>query len=133
MGRHFLGCFYLVHDRLRLVGKGTAEAPDEGAVCKGIDDPKLDALLPADAARKLREEVEMARGMCPEFDLASYREGHLTPVYSGSAINNSGVRELIEGLAELAPPPTPYQTAQRSEIGRASRGQRGGQDGLSPG
>ncbi|MGH6621207.1 MAG: GTP-binding protein, partial [Alphaproteobacteria bacterium] len=67
MGRHFLGCFDLFHDRLRLVAKGTAEVPDEGAVCKGIDDPKLDALLPADAARKLREEVEMARGLCPAF------------------------------------------------------------------
>ncbi|MPY76262.1 MAG: peptide chain release factor 3 [Alphaproteobacteria bacterium] len=114
MGRHFLGCFDLFHDRLRLVAKGTAEVPDEGAVCKGIDDPKLDALLPADAARKLREEVEMARGLCPEFDLASYREGHLTPVYFGSAINNFGVRELIEGLAELAPPPRPYKTVQRT-------------------
>lgn len=114
MGRHFLGCFDLFHDRLRLVGKGTAEAPDEGAVCKGIDDPKLDALLPADAARKLREEVEMARGLCPEFDLDSYREGHLTPVYFGSAINNFGVRELIGGLADLAPPPRPCKTVQRT-------------------
>jgi peptide chain release factor 3 len=113
MGRHFLGCFDLFHDRLRLVAKGTADAPDEGAVCKGIGDPKLDALLPADAARKLRDDVEMARGLCPEFDLASYREGHLTPVYFGSAINNFGVRELIEGLAELAPPPRAYQAGAR--------------------
>jgi peptide chain release factor 3 len=113
MGRHFLGCFDLFHDRLRLVAKGTADAPDEGAVCNGIDDPKLDSLLPDHTAAKLREEVEMARGLCPPFDLTAYREGHLTPVFFGSAINNFGVRELIDGLAELAPPPRPYKAGER--------------------
>jgi peptide chain release factor 3 len=114
MGRHFLGCFDLFHDRLRLVEKGTADSPDEGAVCEGIEDTKLDALLPDYAAAKLREDVEMARGLCPAFDLDSYREGHLTPVYFGSAINNFGVRELIQGLQELAPPPRPYVASTRS-------------------
>jgi peptide chain release factor 3 len=114
MGRHFLGCFDLFHDRLRLVEKGTADAPDEGAICNGIDDPNLNALLPEEAVAKLREDVAMARGLCPAFDLASYREGHLTPVYFGSAINNFGVRELIEGVAELAPPPRPYKAGSRT-------------------
>ena len=114
MGRHFLGCFDLFHDRLRLVEKGTAETPDEGAICDGIADPKVDMLLPSDAVAKLREDVEMARGLCPEFDLTAYREGHLTPVYFGSAINNFGVRELIEGLAELAPPPRPYKAGEKT-------------------
>jgi peptide chain release factor 3 len=114
MGRHFLGCFDLFHDRLRLVAKGTADAPDEGAVCNGIYDPKLDSLLPDHAAAKLREEVAMARGLCPPFDLTAYREGHLTPVFFGSAINNFGVRELIDGLAELAPPPRPYKAGERT-------------------
>jgi len=113
MGRHFLGCFDLFHDRLLLVEKGTADTPDEGAVCDGIEDPKLDALLPDYAASKLREDVEMARGLCPAFDLDSYREGHLTPVYFGSAINNFGVRELIQGLSELAPPPRAYTASTR--------------------
>ena len=52
---------------------------DEGIEIKGLDDPKLDEHLPEDAVKKLREEVEMARGLLPEFDLQSYREGHLTP------------------------------------------------------
>jgi peptide chain release factor 3 len=105
MGRQFLGCFDLFHDRLMLVDKGTADAPDEGAVCDGLDDPKLDTLLPDYAAEKLREEVEMARGLCPQFDLDAYRAGNMTPVFFGSAINNFGVRELLRGLGDLAPPP----------------------------
>ncbi len=55
----------------------------------------------------------MARGLCPQFDLEAYREGHLTPVFFGSALNNFGVRELLEGLVELAPPPRPQPTATR--------------------
>jgi peptide chain release factor 3 len=59
----------------------------------------------------LREEVEMAKGLCPPFDLEAYRGGHLTPVYFGSALNNFGVRELLRGVGELASAPRP-QPAQ---------------------
>jgi len=67
----------------------------------------LPRLLPKEALAKLREEVEMAKGLCPPFDQEAYREGHLTPVYFGSALNNFGVRELLRGVAELAPAPRP--------------------------
>jgi peptide chain release factor 3 len=52
----------------------------------------------------LREEVEMAKGWCAPFDPRAYREGHLTPVYFGSALNDFGMRELWAGVGELAPP-----------------------------
>ncbi len=70
--------------------------------------------LPAHALAKLREDVHMARSLCPPFDLASYREGHLTPVYFGSALNNFGVRELLSGLVELAPSPRPQPAESRA-------------------
>src|SRR5438067_656701 len=59
--------------------------------------------------------LDAARGLCAEFDLDSYREGHLTPVFFGSAINNFGVRELLQGVARLAPPPRP-QPAEPAAI-----------------
>jgi peptide chain release factor 3 len=108
MGRDFLGCYDLLHDRLALLHKkGRGELPDEGEVCEGLEDAKLDALLPGHAVAALREQVEMARGLCPEFDVGAYRGGYLTPVFFGSAINNFGVRELLQGLAEYAPSPRP--------------------------
>jgi peptide chain release factor 3 len=113
MGRSFLGCYDLFHERLILVEKSRDRIGAEGEVCRGLDDPKLDTLLPESAASTLREEVNMARGLCPKFDLTAYREGHLTPVFFGSAINNFGVRELLHGLAELAPPPRPQPTKAR--------------------
>jgi peptide chain release factor 3 len=113
MGRSFLGCYDLFHDRLMLIEKSRDRIGAEGEVCRGLDDPKLDALLPESAAAQLREEVAMAKGLCPEFKLDSYREGHMTPVFFGSAINNFGVRELLHGIAELAPPPRPQPAKGR--------------------
>ena len=105
MGRNFHGCYNLFEDRLILIERSREDKPDEGDVCEGLDDHRLDVLLPAHAVSTLRDEVEMARGLCPEFNLQAYREGHMTPVYFGSAINNFGVRELLEGLARQAPSP----------------------------
>jgi peptide chain release factor 3 len=114
MGDRFRGCYDLRRDQLILMDRTRGERPMEGLVISGLDDPKLDELIPAEAAEELREGVEMVRGICKPLDLASYREGHLTPMYFGSALNNFGVRELLDGLAEMAPPPR-LQHAQTSE------------------
>ena len=114
MGRNFLGCYDLFQDRLILFAKGSREGlPENGEQCDGLEDPKLETLLPVDALATLRDEVEMARGLCKPFDPKAYLEGHLTPVYFGSAINNFGVRELLHGVSKLAPSPRPQPTAQR--------------------
>ena len=114
MGQAFKGCYNLLDDRLLLVERGSNDVPDDGQICAGLDDPKLDDLLPSHAAATLREEVEMARGLCTKFDLESYRAGHLSPVFFGSAINNFGVRELLQGLARFAPTPRPQPAIDRS-------------------
>src|SRR6266436_1536130 len=111
MGRDFLGTYDLFADALLLFERGVHDRVTEPVRCSGLDDPKLLRLLPKAALAKLREEVEMAKGLCPPFDLKAYREGHLTPVYFGSALNNFGVRELLAGVGELAPAPRP-QPAQ---------------------
>ncbi len=114
MGRDFLGCYDLLRDSLHLVSRSRDGLPDPGERCHGIDDPKLDEMLPADKVAQLREEVEMARELCPAFDMEMFREGHMTPVFFGSAINSFGVHELQEGLAALAPPPRVQPTESRA-------------------
>jgi peptide chain release factor 3 len=113
MGKGFLGCYDLFHDRLILMERARERLGDPGEVCKGLEDPKLDQLLPESAVARLRDEVTMARGLCPDFELQSYREGHMTPVFFGSAVNSFGVRELLLGLSELAPPPRPQHAKER--------------------
>jgi hypothetical protein len=85
MGRDFLGTWDLFADALLLFERGVHDRVTEPVRCSGLDDPQLPRLLPKAALAKLREEVEMAKGLCPPFDPQAYREGHLTPVYLGSA------------------------------------------------
>jgi peptide chain release factor 3 len=63
--------------------------------------------LPADIA----DEVELAQGGYPQFDIEAYRHGDLTPVYFGSALKNFGVTQLIDAIARYAPPPRPQPSS----------------------
>src|SRR6185295_16720229 len=87
---------------------------EEGEVVHGLDDPLLAERLPPESLERLREEVTMARGLCPPLDIADYRAGNQTPVFFGSALNNFGVRELLDAIAELAPPPRPQPAVERA-------------------
>lgn len=113
MGRDFRGCYDLLNDKLQLIERSRQGMPDKGENCTGIDDPKLDTILPEHSVATLREEVEMARGLCPEFDINAFREGTMTPVFFGSALNNFGVREVLDGVSAFAPPPRTQPTAER--------------------
>lgn len=121
MGRDFKGCFDLLNDRLNLFDRAANKSslPTVGETIKGIDDPKLDKALPADQVSALREQVEMVRGLCPVFEKDSYLNGSMTPVFFGSAVNNFGVRELLDALVAFAPSPraqnTPTRTIQPDE------------------
>jgi peptide chain release factor 3 len=107
MGRDFLGTYDLLADALLLFGRGEGERVTEPVRCAGLDDPKLADLLPEAALKKLRDDVAMVRGLTKEFNLEAYRQGHMTPVFFGSALNNFGVRELLKGIGDLAPSPRP--------------------------
>lgn len=116
MGKDFLGCYDLINDQLILMNKNGDKSQINSTIetCKGLDDGKLDEFLPAHAVAKLREDVMMVKELCPEFNLDSYLAGVQTPVFFGSAINNFGVREVLEGLHKIAPTPRPQPAAERT-------------------
>jgi len=60
----------------------------------------------------IAEEIELAQGGYPAFDIEAYRHGDLTPVYFGSALKNFGVSELIDAIARFAPPPRPQPSSK---------------------
>ncbi len=116
-GRDFKGCYDIVRDEMILFD-ADKEGDKKGALkgiisCKGVDDEKLKEVLSEEEQAKLKEDVEMVRGLCPEFDLESYRQGHLSPVYFGSALKDFGVKDLLNGLKEFAPSPRPQATEER--------------------
>jgi peptide chain release factor 3 len=112
MGRDLKGIYHLVTNRVLLFDQSRGDTIPEG-VDISIGDPRLDSLVGADAAARLREEVALVQGANPAWDVEAYRAGHLSPVYFGSALRNFGVAELLDGIGRLAPPPRPQPTLWR--------------------
>lgn len=109
-GRDFKGVYNLFDNELVLMERGATQ----GAIkCQGLDDPALENHVKSDLLQNFRESIEMVQGVCPAFDREAYLEGHMTPVFFGSAINNFGVKELLDGVKRLAPPPKPQKTDTR--------------------
>ncbi|MCW5729597.1 MAG: peptide chain release factor 3 [Alphaproteobacteria bacterium] len=114
MGVDFRGCYDLRHDRLLLFSDGQRDRVGEVVQLAGLDDPALETHLPAEALEKLRAEVELVRGACKPFSRQAYLEGHMTPVFFGSALRNFGVSELLGALASEAPAPRPQPAEPRA-------------------
>ncbi|HUG98352.1 MAG TPA: peptide chain release factor 3 [Gammaproteobacteria bacterium] len=113
MGREFRGVYHFLQDRIYIYRPAARGAAGETEVIEGLDSPAADALL-GSAATPFREEVALVRGACDDFDREAYLAGVQTPVFFGSAISNFGVRELLDGFIEWAPPPAPRATTTRT-------------------
>ena len=104
MGKRFRGVFDLRHDRLLRFTPGEERVSDESETIEGLANPRLDELFP-DETPPLRHDVALIRDASHPFDLDRFLAGQQSPVFFGSAINNFGVREILEALVEWAPPP----------------------------
>ncbi len=112
-GKQFKGCYDISRDQMIVFeGEKKGALPDI-VPCQGVDDKKLKEILSADQHAKLKEDVEMVRELCPPFDQESYNQGHLSPVYFGSALKDFGVKDLLDGIKDLAPSPRPQATETR--------------------
>jgi peptide chain release factor 3 len=113
VGRDFIGAYDLLHDRLEIMDRADRNKVAESIQISGMNDPKLADHVPADLLAKFHEEIEMARELLPPFNRQSFLEGHLTPIWFGSAINSFGVKELMDGMGEYGPQPQPQKAAER--------------------
>ena len=115
MGGNFKGIYDLRRNRLYQRAADATGAYEGGkADLSGLDDARLDDLVTPEMAAHLREEAELAMIGYAEFDPLAYRHGDLTPVYFGSALKDFGVEQLIDALAEFAPPPREQPATPRA-------------------
>jgi peptide chain release factor 3 len=107
-GREFVGTYDLAHSGYRRIDR-------DGDLIKvnGPDAPVFEELLPH-SVKEWREEVTLAAEAMPRFEPKAFREGHLTPIYFGSALKNFGVGDLISALAAFAPSPRPQEAEGRA-------------------
>ena len=113
VGSEFMGCYDILRDRLELMDRADRNRVAESVEINGMDDPKLAEMVPAHLLDKLVEEVEMARELLPKLDPQAVLEGHMTPIWFGSAINSFGVKELMDGIATYGPEPQPQLASPR--------------------
>ncbi len=104
MGMSFKGVYNLYNKKLYLFRPGGTTVAEDILTINGLDDPQLDTQL-GDYAAKLREDVELIETAGQPFSIETYLAGNLAPVFFGSAINNFGVKELLETFTDIAPPP----------------------------
>ena len=112
MGKRLKGVFDLRNGTTHLFSASHGGKVQQGEVIEGLDNPRLEEII-GDQAEELREEIELVQGASHELDLEAYRRGELTPVFFGSAINNFGVKELLDAFVRYAPGPRPRETQQR--------------------
>ena len=113
MGYDFKGIYNLWEKNVNLFSGDNRKNIEETIEIKNIDDKSLDELISKDTADTLREEIELMEGIYPEFNKNEYLDGRLQPVFFGSALNNFGVRELLDCFIEIAPTPRPKESNVR--------------------
>lgn len=112
MGQAFKGVYNLHEKNIYLFKSGKTTIEDERLLIEDVYDPVLDDKLGSDAVQ-LREDVELIEGVYDPFKTGDYLGGNVAPVFFGSALNNFGVRELLETFVAVAPPPRERETDQR--------------------
>lgn len=112
MGKFFRGVYDLQKRVIYHYQSGKNDRVQESEQISSLDDGRLDELLGMHA-KTFRDEMELIQGASTDFDKQAYLAGKLTPVYFGSAINNFGVRELLDALVTNAPPTQSRQTTTR--------------------
>jgi peptide chain release factor 3 len=113
MGKDFKGVLDLRNDCMRVFRPGQDRAAAEAEVIAGLDDPAAGARFGAVFARA-RQDMALARGVSPAYDRDAFLAGRQTPLFFGSAVNNFGVREVLDALVAFAPPPRPRRALQRA-------------------
>ncbi|MDR3429124.1 MULTISPECIES: peptide chain release factor 3 [Silvimonas] len=113
MGKTFRGVYHILNDQVLLFKSGEGRSSDADEIIQGLDNPRLDELFPLEI-EQTRMELDLVRGASHPFDLGEFLSGNLTPVFFGSAINNFGVREILNALIDWAPAP-----AERDATARA--------------
>ena len=113
MGYDFKGIYNIWEKKLNLFSGDNKTSISEGVEFSDLSNPELDTIIGETAADTLREEIELIDEVYPAFNQEEYLEGKLQPVFFGSALNNFGVKELLEAFIEIAPSPQPKKAEER--------------------
>lgn len=113
MGKRFKGVYNLERKEVGIFTPGYTPRDDDGVVIEDLSDRRLEELVTESMAGQLRDDVDLIEGASDPFDMDLYLNGTQTPVFFGSAVNNFGVREMLDAFVKIAPAPGIRATATR--------------------
>ena len=113
MGKHFHGVMDLRAQQMRVFVPGEDRQHDADEILAGLDNPACAERFGMQY-EQAAHEIELVREASPAFDEDQFLAGHQTPMFFGSAVNNFGVREVLDALVDLAPAPGPRQSTTRA-------------------
>jgi peptide chain release factor 3 len=113
MGYDFKGIYNLWEKNINLFSGDSRKNIEETIEISDLESETLTNLIGEKAATTLRGDIELVSGIYPEFNKEDYLQGIQQPVFFGSALNNFGVRELLDCFIEIAPKPRPKQSEER--------------------
>ncbi len=113
MGSDFQGIYNIWENNIQLFLEEKKQKVGEAIKFDDINDASIDEVIGEKAAATLREELDLVQSVYPEFSREDYMKGDLQPVFFGSALNNFGVRELLDAFIDIAPMPQPKESDLR--------------------
>ena len=113
-GAKFKGVYNIYEHQLNLFTPNKQKVTEKVAVDINSDD--LNNQVGDADAEKLRADLELVDGVYPEFDVNTYLDAEVAPVFFGSALNNFGVQELLDCFVKIAPSPRPTKAEERQVV-----------------
>jgi peptide chain release factor 3 len=113
MGDRFQGVYNIYQKGLNLFSANKTKISDDVVSISDIDDSQLDEIIGVNPAEELRGELEMIEAVYDAFNRDNYLSGDVAPVFFGSAVNNFGVKELLDTFCEISPSPRGRETDKR--------------------
>ena len=112
MGPDFKGVYDLRDKTVNFYLAAARGRRNEREILHSLEGPEAEELL-GKHRTQLVEEIDLLQGAASPWDETAFLRGQLTPVFFGSALNNFGVKELLDCFCDLAPPPQPRETLTR--------------------
>lgn len=110
IGKSFKGVYNLAQNNLNLFQHESKTTVGDVLSISDINDKKIDEHIGESFAEQLRADVDLINGVYDPLNVQKYLEGEVSPVFFGSAVNNFGIKELLDCFVEIAPPPRPRET-----------------------
>ncbi len=113
MGYDFKGIYNIFEKNINLFSGNSKQNIEETIAFDNLESTELENIIGETAAVELRDNLELVNGVYPQFDNEAYLSGQQQPVFFGSALNNFGVRELLDCFIEIAPSPRAKMAEER--------------------